>query len=225
MNSPTSTKAADGAVAQSNATSWWRAHWQKAIAALLWAVLIGGYLWYSTANNLGPLEAVRQLLDLFRTSAVGPLIYLAIYMVRPLIFFSAAVLTLAAGFVFGPVWGVIYATLGGNLSASLAYFIGYFFGEGVLEDDGTDGILQRYARRMRGSSFETVLIMRFLFLPFDPVSYLVSFLRGLEILRPCHLPRLDPRRRGDCAGRCVGRIRRGRAEPQPVGVGAGRGAL
>ncbi|MEZ4640625.1 MAG: hypothetical protein R2856_37650 [Caldilineaceae bacterium] len=57
-------------------------------------------LWYSTANNLGPLEAVRQLLDLFRTSAVGPLIYLAIYMVRPLIFFSAAVLTLAAGFVF-----------------------------------------------------------------------------------------------------------------------------
>ncbi|MEZ4640624.1 MAG: hypothetical protein R2856_37645 [Caldilineaceae bacterium] len=71
------------------------------------------------------------------------------------------------------MWGVIYATLGGNLSASLAYFIGYFFGEGVLEDDGTDGILQRYARRMRGSSFrDSADHARFLFLPFDPVSYL-----------------------------------------------------
>lgn len=176
MNSPTSSQTPAEATTQ-KPSSWWQAHWQKAVAGVLWAILIGGYLWYSNVNNLGPLEAVRQLLDLFRTSAIGPLIYLAIYMVRPLIFFSAAVLTLAAGFVFGPVWGIIYSTLGGNLSASLAYFIGYFFGAGVLEDDGTDGILQRYARRMRRSSFETVLIMRFLFLPFDAVSYLAGFLR------------------------------------------------
>ncbi len=176
MNPSTPSEAAVNAEAKSP-PSWWQAHWQKVIAATLWLILIGGYLWYSNANNLGPLEAVRQLLDLFRSSAIGPLIYIAIYTARPLIFFSAAVLTLAGGFVFGPVWGVIYATLGGNLSGSLAYFIGYFFGEGVLEDDDSDGILQRYTRRMRRSSFETVLIMRFLFLPFDAVSYLAGFLR------------------------------------------------
>jgi uncharacterized membrane protein YdjX (TVP38/TMEM64 family) len=67
--------------------------------------------------------------------------------------------------------------LGGNLSALFAYVIGYFFGKDILSEDNSDGILQRYVRRMRQNSFETVLIMRFLFLPFDAVSYLAGFLR------------------------------------------------
>ena len=36
-------------------------------------------------------------------SAWGPLAFVAVYLVRPLIFFSAAVLTVAGGFLFGPV--------------------------------------------------------------------------------------------------------------------------
>lgn len=157
--------------------SFWQTYGQRGMALLLWLLLIGAYVWYTRANNLSGLDAVRQLLDLFRSSAIGPVIYIAIYTVRPLIFFSAAVLTLAAGFVFGPVWGIVYAMLGGNLSALFAYAIGYFFGKDVLADDASDGVLQRYVRRMRQNSFETVLIMRFLFLPFDAVSYLAGFLR------------------------------------------------
>jgi uncharacterized membrane protein YdjX (TVP38/TMEM64 family) len=156
---------------------FWQSYGQRGIALGLWVLLIGSYIWYTRANNLSGLDAVRQLLDLFRSSAIGPLIYIAIYTVRPLIFFSAAVLTLAGGFVFGPVWGIIYSMLGGNLSALFAYAIGYFFGKDVLAEDNSDGILQRYVRRMRQNSFETVLIMRFLFLPFDAVSYLAGFLR------------------------------------------------
>jgi uncharacterized membrane protein YdjX (TVP38/TMEM64 family) len=156
---------------------FWQSYGQRGIALGLWVLLIGSYIWYTRANNLSGLDAVRQLLDLFRSSAIGPLIYIAIYTVRPLIFFSAAVLTLAGGFVFGPVWGIIYSMLGGNLSALFAYAIGYFFGKDVLAEDNSDGILQRYVRRMRQNSFETVLIMRFLFLPFDAVSYLAGFQR------------------------------------------------
>lgn len=157
--------------------SFWQRYGQRGMALLLWLILIGAYVWYTRANNLSGLDAVRQLLDLFRSSAIGPLIYIAIYTVRPLIFFSAAVLTLAAGFVFGPVWGIVYAMIGGNLSALFAYVIGYFFGKDVLAENNADGVLQRYVRRMRQNSFETVLIMRFLFLPFDAVSYLAGFLR------------------------------------------------
>ncbi|MBX3001009.1 MAG: TVP38/TMEM64 family protein [Caldilineaceae bacterium] len=157
--------------------SFWQGYGQRGMALILWLILIGAYIWYTRANNLNGMDAVRQLLDLFRSSMIGPLIYVAIYTVRPLIFFSSALLTLAAGFVFGPVWGIVYSMLGGNLSALFAYAIGYFFGEDILTEDTSEGILQGYVRRMRQNSFETVLIMRFLFLPFDAVSYLAGFLR------------------------------------------------
>ncbi len=37
--------------------------------------------------------------------------------------------------------------------------------------------MQRYADRMRDNSFETTLTMRFIFLPYDLVSYLAGLLR------------------------------------------------
>jgi uncharacterized membrane protein YdjX (TVP38/TMEM64 family) len=157
--------------------SFMQDHWQKLVALALWLLLIGAYYWYTSTNNLQPLEAARQLLDLIRGSAFGPLLFIIIYTLRPLIFFSAAILTLSGGFLFGPFWGVIYSLTGGTLSALMAYWIGYFFGEGLLAENPSGNVLQRYADRMRRSSFETVLIMRFLFLPFDLVSYLAGFLR------------------------------------------------
>ncbi|MBK6645583.1 MAG: TVP38/TMEM64 family protein [Anaerolineales bacterium] len=37
--------------------------------------------------------------------------------------------------------------------------------------------MQKYARRLRENSFETVMTMRFIFLPYDAVSYLAGFLK------------------------------------------------
>ena len=91
--------------------------------------------------------------------------------------FSSVLLTLAGGFLFGPVWGVIYTVIGANLSATVAFFVGRYFGQGVLADETSSGWMQRYARRMRENGFETVLIMRFIFLPYDLVNYLAGFLR------------------------------------------------
>jgi uncharacterized membrane protein YdjX (TVP38/TMEM64 family) len=75
-----------------------------------------------------------------------------------------------SGFVFGPFLGVLYTIVASNISSTIAFFVGHFFGEGLLKDDGSDGLVQRYARRMRENSFETVMIMRFIFLPYDFVS-------------------------------------------------------
>jgi uncharacterized membrane protein YdjX (TVP38/TMEM64 family) len=86
-------------------------------------------------------------------------------------------LTLAGGFVFGPVLGVLYTIIASNISSTIAFFVGHYFGEGLIKDDGSDSLIQHYARRMRENSFETVMIMRFIFLPYDAVSYLAGFLR------------------------------------------------
>jgi uncharacterized membrane protein YdjX (TVP38/TMEM64 family) len=140
-------------------------------------LLIAGYQWYANANQLSPLQVVQQLLDFMTNGFWGPIIYILLYAIRPLILFPSTVLTLAGGFVYGPVWGVVYTVIASNISSTIAYFIGHFFGEGMLKDGGSDGLIQRYARRMRENSFETVMIMRFIFLPYDAVSYLAGFLR------------------------------------------------
>jgi uncharacterized membrane protein YdjX (TVP38/TMEM64 family) len=156
---------------------WFQVHAQKLIALVFWILLITGYQWYANVNHLSPLQVVQHLLDFMTNGFWGVIIYIILYGIRPLILFPSTILTLAGGFVFGPVLGVLYTIIASNISATIAYFVGYFFGKGVLKDDGSDGLIQRYARRMRENSFETVLIMRFIFLPYDAVSYLAGFLR------------------------------------------------
>ncbi|MCK7519004.1 MAG: VTT domain-containing protein [Ignavibacteriales bacterium] len=72
---------------------------------------------------------------------------------------------------------MLYTIIASNISSTIAFYVGHFFGEGLLKDDGSDGWIQRYARRMRENSFETVMVMRFIFLPYDAVSYLAGFLK------------------------------------------------
>jgi len=157
--------------------TWFQRNGQKTTALLFWVGLIAIYQWYVTSNGLAPLQVIQQLLDFMKNGVWGVLIYIVLYAVRPLILFPSTILTLAGGFVFGPVLGVLYTIIASNISSTIAFYVGRFFGVGLLKDDGSDGLIQRYARRMRENSFETVMIMRFIFLPYDAVSYLAGFLK------------------------------------------------
>ncbi len=164
--------------------SFLQKHGQKLVAAAFWLLLVGGYGWYYRANGLTTETALLQIVNLL-DSPFGPLLYILIYALRPLIFFSAAVLTIASGAIFGAgsivnlALAVLYTVIGSNLSATVAYYVGRFFGKGLLAegDSENSGLLQRYADRMRQNSFETILIMRFIFLPYDLVNYLAGILR------------------------------------------------
>lgn len=116
------------------------------------------------------------MLDFFTQGFWGPLIYIFLYAIRPLILFSSTLLTLAAGFVFGPFLGIFYTVIASNISSTVAFYVGRYFGKGLVQDEQLDTLAKRYARRMRENSFETVMIMRFIFLPYDAVSYLAGFL-------------------------------------------------
>jgi len=158
-------------------SSFLKQHIQKIPAFIFWLVMIGAYQWYASANDLSPLQAIQNLLGFLAQGFWGPLIYILLYTFRPLILFPSTVLTLAGGFVFGPYLGVLYTIIASNFSSTVAFFVGRYFGKDMLKDDGSEGLIQRYARRMRSNSFETVMIMRFIFLPYDAVSYLAGFLR------------------------------------------------
>ncbi|MCB0184229.1 MAG: TVP38/TMEM64 family protein, partial [Caldilineaceae bacterium] len=139
-------------LSESSKQSFWQQHGQKLVAAGFWLLLIGGYFYYYRANELTSATAILQIVDLL-ASPWGPLLYILIYTVRPLIFFSAAVLTIASGSIFGSgsylnlALAVLYTMIGSNLSATVAYLVGRFFGEGWIKEDVASeaGVVQRYA--------------------------------------------------------------------------------
>jgi uncharacterized membrane protein YdjX (TVP38/TMEM64 family) len=150
-----------------------RRHWPKLTAMTLWAGVLVGFFWLAQTQGLSLLDALL----LVRNSAYGPLWYIGLYTLRPLLFFPASILTIAGGLFFGPVGGLLYSTVASNLSALLAYVVGRYLGQGLLESSDSTSLVQRYANRMRRNSFETVLIMRLILLPYDLVNYLSGFLR------------------------------------------------
>ncbi len=157
--------------------SFVRRHWQKIIALLFWLTLLGSYQLYAWRNDISALEALTQILDTLRSNAVGPLLFIVVYTLRPLVLFPATLLTLGAGLVYGPVLGIGLTLIGSNLSAMVAFFIGRFLGDGLLNDEHSSKLIQRYAQRLRSNSFETVLIMRSVLLPYDVVNYLCGVLQ------------------------------------------------
>ena len=152
-------------------------HGQKLLALSFWVVVIGGLLLYTRLNGLTITDGLAALVSLLRQPVVGPLIYIAIYTIRPLFFFAATVLTVLGGSIYGPLWGVVWVIIGSNLSTVVAYYVGRFFGAGLLDENNSENLVGRYAQRLRQNSFETTMLLRLMFAPYDLVSYLAGLLR------------------------------------------------
>lgn len=153
-------------------------HFQKLIAVAFWVIIIGAFFGYIRTQGLSLSDAFDQTLNFMKTNPWSPLIYILIYTLRPLVLFSALILTLAGGFLFGPIWGIVLVVIGSNAGASLAYFMGKVLGGNFFGDESSEqGVIQTYANRMRNNSFETIMTMRFIFLPYDLVNYLAGFLK------------------------------------------------
>lgn len=150
-----------------------RGHWQRTAAVAFWLLLLGSYFLALRTSGLGPWELAREAGGFLTQSTWGPVLYILLYAVRPVFLFSAAVLTVAGGAFFGPWWGTLYTLLGSNLSASLAYLLGRLLG---FESESPDERLKSYFRALRERSFETVFLLRLMFVPYDLVNYAAGFL-------------------------------------------------
>ncbi|RME62980.1 MAG: TVP38/TMEM64 family protein [Caldilineae bacterium] len=156
-----------------------RAQARKLFAAAFWLLLLAAYVWYVRSQDASPQDVALQVRDFLAGSGWGPVLYILLYTVRPLIFFPATVTTAMGGYLWGPLWGGLYASAGANLSATLAYLVGRFFGGDLFaEDEEARSFLARYAQAIRENSFEAVLIMRLIYLPYDMVNYLAGVVRA-----------------------------------------------
>ena len=114
------------------------------------------------------LESIQGLLN--SAGAWGPLVYILIYIVLSVAFFPASILTVAGGFVFGVFWGTVYAIIGATLAAIIAFYAGRYLAKEWAEK--TFGKrFATYNKKLADHGFQTIAIMRLLFLPYIPISY------------------------------------------------------
>ncbi len=159
-------------------TSWIKRHRSKLIALLFWFVVVSGYWFTANYYDLPPEVMIKELSHLLGSTFFGPLIFILFFVLQPLVFFPSVLMAVLAGCLYGPVEGFGIAVIGANGAGLTSYMIGRFFGQGMLEDHSQqDSIVYRYTSYIRTNSFEAILIMHLIFLPYDLVNYLAGFLR------------------------------------------------
>jgi len=137
------------------------------LLALLLAVHFFG------VSRLTP-ESIRNLI--ISCGWWGPVVYVFIYTIRPLLLFPAIILTLAGGLAFGPWWGTLYVVVGGLLGACLCFVIARLLGQEKMKKYlGHFPQIEALDRQMDKNGFRTMLMMRVVpIFPYDPVSYLAG---------------------------------------------------
>ncbi len=149
-------------------------------AGVLVVILLGILLLvhFIGVSRLTP-EAIRNLILSF--GWWGPVIYILLYTIRPLLLFPAIILTLAGGLAFGPWWGTVYVVLGGLLGACLCFSIARTLGQEKMKKYlGRFSHIEAFDDQIVEHGFRTMLIMRLVpIFPYDPVSYLA----GLSSIR------------------------------------------
>ncbi len=149
----------------------------RTITFLIWIAVVVAFWTYSRQTGLSPFDIVHELIEFAQNSVWGPILYVLFYIVQPIVFFPSTFLTIAAGYVYGPVLGTVLAIIGSNASSVLAWLVGRFFGETLVSDRFKQSMLNRFSDRLRTNSFQSVLLMRLIYLPYDVVSYFSGFMR------------------------------------------------
>ena len=138
---------------------------------LIWGSIIGAFLYYKHATGKDNLMLMKDIYHTLRTTAIGPVLYILFYAIRPVVFFPATLLTFLSGAIFGVWGGFIFTMIGENMSASVAYLVGRYFGTNIPE-------LRKSPISLDSEkTFSSILFTRFAFFPFDIVNYLSGFLR------------------------------------------------
>lgn len=120
------------------------------------------------------VEDVRRWVASY--GSLGPLVYIALYTVRPVLFFPSIFLNLSASILFGPMLGIVYLLCGGLSSAVLCYALGSLGGGRRLLDRYGGSWGERLTNYLSGSGgFVKMLWLRTVpIFPYDPVSIIAG---------------------------------------------------
>ncbi len=150
-----------------------RTRWAIAAAWVLGVVGVG---LIARAKGLTPIELADAFGSAIEGSWWGPAAFVIAYTLRPVVAFPGSVLTILAGVIFGPIWGTVWVIVGSNASTAVTYGAGRFIG-GDDDSDRIPKLIMRQVERARDQPFLSTMVLRLLYLPFDPVGWVAGFTR------------------------------------------------
>jgi len=156
----------------------------KKIILLICAVLaVGLFFWLDLGRflTLGSLKANRQaLVDLYATHTLAMVAgFMAVYIIQTALSLpGAAILSLAAGAIFGTIMGTVYAVVSASIGATLAFLVTrYLLRDFVLARFGSR--LEGMNRELEQRGFNYLLFLRLV--PIFPF-FLINLAAGLTRL-------------------------------------------
>jgi uncharacterized membrane protein YdjX (TVP38/TMEM64 family) len=139
--------------------------WKKLTLLILAAGLIGAFFYFDLGSyfTLQALKANRQELAVYhqRHRLVTVSVFLGIYIVQTALSLpGAAILSLAAGALFGLLWGTVLVNIGATAGAILAFlFARYLFRDLVIRRFGGPN-LEKLNRELEREGMSYLLFLR-----------------------------------------------------------------
>jgi len=169
-----------------------RAGWLKPVlvfSAVAAAVAIVRAL--GGASLLEP-ERLRHLVE--GHGVLGPVLFILLYGVTPVLFLPGLPMAVAAGVLFGPFWGVVYAITGATLGASASFLVARYLARDWVEKKLAGPMWRKLDRQVGEQGWKIVAVTRLVPLfPFNLLNYAfgltkVPFLHYVVASFFCMLP-------------------------------------
>jgi uncharacterized membrane protein YdjX (TVP38/TMEM64 family) len=139
----------------------------------LWLVAFFVARSYMSFHHLTTLQLVDAAISMLRDTWYGPLVYIVLYILRPLLLIPGTVLILTAGVAYGLPYGIPITIIANIASAIVTYHIARWFMSQRIEIYGRRGQL---ISLLRNNPFETVVTMQLSYISLDLTSSLAGIL-------------------------------------------------
>jgi len=165
---------------------------KKRFVAFVFLILVGwitGFLAVRRGISLTPETFKNYVLSL---GSIGPVIYTAIFIIRPFFLIPSIALFVAGGLAFGPIFGPLYASLGAAFGGTLGFWVARHMGHEYVMSR-----LKLGARVIEKEQFSFSLVFLLSLLPVMPVTA-INYGAGLSRMKfknylTAHVLGLTPR--------------------------------
>lgn len=151
----------------------------KYIALTFWIIALSLFFReiyiYAFVHAMGIGPALKMFGEEMQAGLMGfgiftPILFMLLYIVRPILLFPASIMTITSVFLFGPYLGFLVSYIGEVFSSIVAFFIGKYFAEELgLAEKVTHTKIGKY---FQGNAFTSVFMLRLVpIFPFDFVNY------------------------------------------------------
>lgn len=168
----------------------------KLLITLVVIVAVVGVLWklgIFKHINIKNLQNLKGWINGF--GALGPIIYIFLYIAACLFFLPGLPVALLAGFAFGPVWGTVYASIGSTLGACAAFLVARYAARSMVEGwAGNNPAFKKIDEGVKNQGWRMLMITRLVpAFPFNVQNYAygltsIGFLTYALVSWVCMLP-------------------------------------